>query len=453
MGGITDYTGSMVCEMTLDRAAAVALQERTDRQLQVFSFNLYDQNRPFTFRIPLDALANEPAPKLRKEFNEPGRRWAGYAAGCLFVLHQRGFIDLSHPTVKGLSLAIYSSVPMGAGVSSSAAITVATMMNLRDHFALLNPVAGRSLRIANETAMNPMMLAELCQQVENEIVGAPCGIMDSATSCWGEAGSLLRMICQPHDLLAALTVPTGARFVGISSGITHSVAGTEYARTRCAAFMAHKMILERMREIGAAAGRRLVRDPMNGYLANLDPDDYKRMFRPALPQTIKGAAFIQQFAATIDSATSVVPDMDYAIVHAADHHVLEARRVRNFVKFLEEASAATDPGKRGFALDKTGHLMYASHQSYSHDAMLGSPECDLLVQLLRSREPAGLYGARITGGGEGGTVALLADVGERASDAIADAMIEYEKQTGRKPELLEGSSAGAWHTGTVLANS
>src|SRR5436305_12648767 len=78
MGGIADYTGSLVCEMTLDRAAAVALQQRDDREVQVFSFNLYDEHQPFTFRIPLAALAGESAEALRTEFNEPGRKWAGY---------------------------------------------------------------------------------------------------------------------------------------------------------------------------------------------------------------------------------------------------------------------------------------------------------------------------------------------------------------------------------------
>src|SRR5438477_6053125 len=78
MGGIADYTGSMVCEATLDRAAAVAIQGRPDRQVQIFSFNLLDEHLPFTFRIPLDALATRSADELRREFAEPGRSWAGY---------------------------------------------------------------------------------------------------------------------------------------------------------------------------------------------------------------------------------------------------------------------------------------------------------------------------------------------------------------------------------------
>jgi galactokinase len=450
MGGIADYTGSMVCELTLDRAAAVVLQERADRELQIFSFNLYDEHKPFTLRVPLEALASQPAQALRKEFAEPGRQWAAYVAGCLFVLNAQGFINLRDPRVKGLNLALYSTVPMGAGVSSSAAVEVATMMNLRDHFDLMNPVAGRSLRIADRSAMGPLKLAELCQMAENRIVGAPCGIMDQVASCWGEAGRLLRMTCQPHELHAALDVPPGVRFVGINSGVRHSVGGLAYGRTRCAAFMAHRMIVEKMRQIGAAAGRRLVADPLRGYLANLDPDDYKRIFRPSLPEQITGREFLDNFGQTIDACTTVDPDVSYAVRNAADHHVLEARRVKNFAGYLEEAAAAQDPRQRGGALDRAGHLMYASHQSYTMDAMLGADECDLLVQLARKREPAGIYGAKITGGGCGGTVAILCDVSPKVDRAIAEIMEEYEKQTGRKPELFEGSSPGAWHVGTTL---
>ena len=67
MGGIADYTGSLVCELPLDRAAAVALQERDDRQVQVFSFNLFDEHKPFTLRISVDALAGGSVDELRHD--------------------------------------------------------------------------------------------------------------------------------------------------------------------------------------------------------------------------------------------------------------------------------------------------------------------------------------------------------------------------------------------------
>src|SRR5207302_7065589 len=170
-----------------------------------------------------------------------------------------------------------------------------------------------------------------------------------------------------------------------------------------------------------AAGRTLVADPMRGYLANLDADDYKRFFRPSVPETMKGADFLAAHGGTVDLATTVDPAETYFVQHATDHHVLEAGRVRRFVQSLEEATAAGRAGDaraRGTALDRAGHLMYASHLSYTNDALLGAPECDLLVRLLRDRERLGLYGAKITAGGAGGTVAVLADVGEKPDDAI-----------------------------------
>src|SRR5690606_25875955 len=168
MGGIADYTGSLVCEATLDRAAAVALQGREDREIQVFSFNLFDEHQPFTFRMSLDALAGAKIDTLQRAFAEPGRRWAGYLVGCLAILHERQWINLRDPAMKGINLALYSTVSLGAGVSSSAAIEVATMLNLVDHFGLArrddlaSPAAGEK-----PAAINAMEVAAMCQQVEN----------------------------------------------------------------------------------------------------------------------------------------------------------------------------------------------------------------------------------------------------------------------------------------------
>jgi galactokinase len=436
MGGIADYTGSLVAEGTIDRAAAVALQPRADRQVQVMSFNLLDDHKPFTFQASLDALATTPPAMLREGFAAPGRQWAAYLAGCLAVLHHDGLIDLTDPDCAGVNLAVLSTVPIGAGVSSSAAVEVATMVNLVAHFGLVD-------------RLDPMALSSLCQRVENAIVGAPCGIMDQVTCCYGRAGSLLRMVCQPHALQPALHLPAGVKVVGMNSRVRHSIGGGQYGRTRCAAFMGHAIILDRMRQMGRAAGQQLVADPMHGHLANLDPEDYKVLFRPHVPEQIDGRAFLDRYGPTLDRATAVDPDRAYAVQHATDHHVLEARRVRRFVAFLEQATTATGPARK-LALDQAGHLMYASHLSYTNDAMLGADECDLLVELARAREPAGLYGAKITGGGSGGTVAILCDDTPAADAAVAEVMAVYQQRTGLAPEAITGTSPGAWHTGTIV---
>ncbi len=451
MGGIADYTGSLVCEATLDRAAAVVLQERRDREVQVFSFNLFDEHRPFTFRISLDALAAGSIADLRRDLQDPGRRWAGYLVGCLKILDDEKRIDLRDPKMRGLNLALLSTVPLGAGVSSSAAIEVATMMNLLDHFGI-----DRQGHLSDPAALGvpPMRVAAMCQRVENEVVGAPCGIMDQVTSCYGDTGSLLRLVCQPHELQPPLKLPDKVRVIGINSNVKHSVGGGQYGITRCAAFMGHAMIVAKMREMGEAAGKELSRDPMNGYLANLSADDYKRFFRSYLPEFMTGNEFLSKYHGTIDRATTVDPKTNYPVQHATDHHVLESLRVRNFCEHLTTAAKeGRETRDGGFALDKAGHLMYGSHLSYTIDAMLGADECDLLVDLARKREKAGIYGAKITGGGSGGTVAILCNTGERTDAAIAEILAEYEKKTSRKPEVFDGTSPGAWHVGTHLISS
>jgi galactokinase len=94
--------------------------------------------------------------------------------------------------------------------------------------------------------------------------------------------------------------------------------------------------------------------------------------------------------------------------------------------------------------------MYASHHSYTHDALLGHPHCDLLVQLIRDNEKSGLYGARITAAGQGGTIAILADTSEASTAALHQIMQTYKSHTGLTPTLFTDSSPGAIHTGTIL---
>lgn len=441
MGGIADYTGSLVCEMPLDRAAAVTSQPRDDGVVQVFSFNLHDENQPFTVRMPVAALAKASVGELRAELNDPGRRWAGYVLGCFIIARDAGLTDIAKD-FGGLSIALLSTVSLGAGISSSAAIEVATMMNL------LPGTGSKSAEHSDHEAAAAMRVAAMCQRVENHVVGAPCGIMDQVTSCYGRQDALLKLLCQPHDVQGFAHLPGGVRVVGINSNVKHSVGGGMYGKTRCAAFMAHAMILQKMRDFGLAAGKTLLSDPMKGYLANLQTDDYKSLFRQYLPESMRGADFITRFGKTIDTATAVDPDTDYHVQPAADHHVLEPMRVRHFVEFVERAGELPPGAEEQQALlHKAGHLMYASHKSYTDKALLGADECDLLVDLVRQNERSGLYGAKITGGGSGGTVAVLCQSTPAADVAITKIMADYRTRTGNQPELFNGSSPGAWWVG------
>jgi len=218
--------------------------------------------------------------------------------------------------------------------------------------------------------------------------------------------------------------------------------------------MGHRIILAKMKQMGEASGHVLTADPMNGYLANLPLEDYKQYFRPFLPEKMRGDQFIATYGMTIDTATRIEPAVEYTVQSATDHHVHEPTRVRNFVSFIEKANALEPrTAERSRYLDMAGHLMYASHVSYTRDALLGADECDLLVDLVRRYEREGYYGAKITGGGQGGTVAILCNTGPRTDEGLASLMAEYQERTGRQTTLFAGSSAGAWSVGTAVVSS
>ena len=180
----------------------------------------------------------------------------------------------------------------------------------------------------------------------------------------------------------------------------------------------------------------------SGFLANLSTADFDREFAPRLPAELRGDEFLARFGGTTDSVTRVNPGQTYAVRQPTAHPIHENARVRRFATLLEK-----DPDESG--LLEMGELMYGSHASYSACG-LGSDGTDLLVDMVREAGPAaGLYGAKITGGGSGGTVAILGRTG--AGEAVAEIARRYREATGREPYLFAGSSPGACHVGVRRA--
>ncbi len=136
-----------------------------------------------------------------------------------------------------------------------------------------------------------------------------------------------------------------------------------------------------------------------------------------------------------DPVTRVEPARTYAVRACTEHPIEEHHRVRVF-RALLEAGAAGESQR-----ELLGELMYQSHASYGACG-LGSDGTDLLVELARrAGRGAGVYGAKITGGGSGGTVAVLARAGSRPT--LEGLVATYERETGRPSALIGGSSAGA----------
>lgn len=419
MGGIADYSGSLVLQLPTREAALTAVQRRPDRRLRVVSLGGDASRRTASVEMPLGDLEEEGKPKPYEEARayfkqDLMKSWAAYVAGAFIVLMR----ERHHSFPEGADILIDSSVPEGKGVSSSAAVEVAAMLALCEAF---------------DITLDPKETALLCQKVENLVVGAPCGVMDQMTAVFGEEGRLLSLLCQPAELKGTIAIPEEIGIWGIDSGIRHEVSGADYGSVRTGAFMGYRMILD-------MEGLEVEDSLYGGYLANVTPGIFEERYEESLPKRIKGKEFIEKYKGTADPVTRVDPAKTYALRTPTAHPIYEHHRVRTFEALLKESPSSD-------RIERMGHLMYPSHDSYSACG-LGSKGTDLLVRLARDLGPRrGLYGAKITGGGCGGTVAVLGRRDARA--AVEEVAEKYEEQTGHEPHLFYGSSPGAHDFGPL----
>jgi galactokinase len=194
IGEHTDYNDGFVLPSAIGLYTRVAISPRQDRQLVIRS-----EQFPGHFAFNLDDL--------------PQRRtgsWCDYVVGIAAVLEQDG-----HP-LKGANLFVHSEVPIGAGLSSSAAVEVASALALISLNGAVVPLAD---------------VAKLCQRSENTFIGAHVGIMDQFVSCFGKAGHALLLDCRSLEF-ELIPIPDRARMVVCNTMVKHEHASGEYNRRR-----------------------------------------------------------------------------------------------------------------------------------------------------------------------------------------------------------------------------
>lgn len=399
MGGIADYSGSLVLQKAITQQTSVELALREDYRC-IISSRLHtgeilsvDQDyRSFLNKGDVDYAFAQRAFK-----QNPKDAWSAYILGCALVLQKEKGVNF-----KGADIELQSEVPNGKGVASSASVEIASMQTLASAF---------------NVAFSGTELAVLAQRAENLIVGAPCGLMDQLTSSFGKPDALLPIICQPDLVQKEITIPADISFIGIDSGIRHQVAGALYTDVRCAAFMGYTILIRTLgvskQDIDRAKeNQNFLSLPYEGYLSKITLDEYEDQFQLAFPDSITGKDFFEQYGDTIDSVTTVDKNKSYNIQACTAHPIYENNRVHQFQQYLLNLDA--DPSiDREETFKRMGELMLASHKSYSLCG-LGTARTDEMVTTAMSFE--GILGARITGGGNGGTVCLLA-IGEKGRNS------------------------------------
>jgi galactokinase len=339
IGEHTDYNDGLMLPATLPQRTHVELARRADRDVHAWSAAI---------------TRGTPGPAVFTLGEETRlRRWIDYVQGATKAL-----ADAGH-AIGGFDLRIESRVPRGGGLSSSAALLVALLRGLRELFGL---------------ALDDVALAHLARRAENDLVGAPVGIMDPLVCSVGRPGEALYI-----DAEAATTrhvpLPATLALVVIDSGVHHSHAGGEY-RTRKA-------------ECEAAA------------LALGVP-------------TLRAAERLENLAARLAALPAPLD-------RRARHVVAENARVRRAADLL----AAGD-------LAALGRVLNDGHASLRDDYEVSVPAVDRLVAIAQA-EP-GIHGARLTGGGFGGAIVALAAV--EAARTAAESIATAYASAGFQPTVL-----------------
>ena len=331
IGEHTDYSGGFVLPLAIPQACVVDLRRLAGRLARVCSAN-FERDGVLEFTIGKESRRGQ---------------WLDYVQGVTQAAAANGW------PLSGFEMAIASDVPVGAGLSSSAALEVATLRALRSAFAW---------------SADDVSLARTARVAENGFVGAPVGIMDQMAASLAGTEAALFLDTRSLDW-RNVAIPRDAEIAVVDSGIGHRHAGGEY-RTRRA-------------EVDRAA-------------ALLGVADLRELF---------------------ESGVREAPDLPPPLDRRVRHVLSENQRVRAMVAALEASDLAA-----------AGELLRRSHRSLRDDFDVSIPELDLLEDLANGIPSA--YGARMTGGGFGGSIVILGARGA-VRDAAEETARSYESVSGR----------------------
>jgi len=361
IGEHTDYNGGFVMPMALEAAVRLALVPHDSPAVTLWS-EQFAERAEFT-------LGGRPPAEVP--------HWLRYPMAVAEVLAEQGV------PLKGFAAVVQGDVPVGSGLSSSAAYEVASALAL---LVAARPDLGPgpAATVAKAFDLTTERLALLCQSAEHR-VGVRCGIMDQFISLHGRQGHAIVLDCRDLSYVAA-PLPTGrAKIVIIDSGVRRKLTSGAYneRRSQC--------------EEGAERLRQF--DPQVRQLRDVSPGLF-RAHESALPPIVR---------------------------RRCRHVITEDARVTESVEALKAGD-----------LEQFGRLINASHDSLRDDYEVSGPELDLLVEI--ARRVKGVLGSRLTGAGFGGCTVTL--VRPEAVEPLREAvMARYPKESGFEPRIWVSEAA------------
>ena len=360
LGNHTDYNQGLVLALAVDKHIYMASSARRDGKIDLTS----------------TAFPKHEILSVNKLEKNPEAPWADYVKGVLDQLRKRGV------HTRGFNAAIHADIPMGAGMSSSAALEVASALTLR-HLSPYTltatglatpPVRDESGELPHLKLNEKLEMAKLCQAAENQFVGVQCGLLDQVSSLYGKAFHAIELDCQSNTVEHVPMLGEVAVVVA-NTGVKHELVGGEYNALRVSCESAAK-------KLGAKS------------LRSVDP---------------------KYLAANKEKLSEREYQCAYHVVGEIQRVVFGARALRDgdFSQF--------------------GQFMFQSHESSRDFFKNSTPELDALVDA--ARELKGCFGARLTGGGFGGATINLV---HRANvDAFIEGLTQgYKRRTGKETKPM-----------------
>ena len=348
IGEHTDYNGGFVLPMAIEKEVGVAIATRNDRKIRVHSINLEE-----TGEFDLD-----------NETEREKGSWLNFIEGVARIIERQNI------RLSGSDLLIWSDVPTGAGLSSSAALEIGVGLAISE-------ISGH--------AIDRKTLALIGQQTEHEFVGAKVGIMDQFVSANAQKGHALLLDCRSLEFENVPLNTSQTAFVICDTKVKHNLASSEYNTRRAECEQAVEIL------------RKLL--PNIKQLRDVSVEEFEK-HQNELPDVIR-------------------------------------RRARHVVTENERTLKAADALKSN-NLEKFGESMWQSHASLRDDYEVSCKELDLIVQIAQKCE--GVLGARMTGGGFGGSTVNLVRK-ENIEQFTAQVREEYERETKVEPAILISNAA------------
>jgi galactokinase len=357
LGNHTDYNGGLVMSLAVNKYVYIAASPRKDAQIELASTSFPQRDKFFVDRIE----------------KNPATPWANYTKGVLLKLRARGV------NFSGFSAVIHGTIPFGAGLSSSAALEMATALIIRELFPFTlsehgvdAPPQRQNGVLTPLTPAEKLRLAKVGQAAESEVVGVRCGLLDQISSMFGKEGQVIQTDFLTNSVQHD-PMPAGVAVIVADSAVKHDLSAGEY---------------NELRAYCEAAARKL------------------------------GVQFLRFVdLGTLEASREKLTLREY---QCAMHIVGENHRVTYGERALREGD-----------IYQFGQYLLQSHASSRENFKNSTAELDTLVDIAQ-RLP-GCYGSRLTGGGFGGATINLVqhDAAEEFKRKLAQ---EYFKRANVRTE-------------------